>query len=48
VVLAHVLNVTDEEITKIQMDYTYVSEQALVMLELWASKSGGMSLGGRN
>ena len=48
VVLAHLLNITDEEITKIQMEYTYVSEQALVMLHLWVQKSGGKASGGRH
>ena len=46
VVLAHLLYITDEEITKIQMEYTYVSEQALVMLHLWVQKSGGKATGG--
>ena len=48
VVLARLLYITDEEITKIQMEYTYVSEQALVMLHLWVQKSGGKATGGRH
>ncbi len=40
VMLARQLGITEEEITKIQTEYTYVSEQALVMLHLWVQKNG--------
>ena len=39
VMLARQLGITEDEITKIQTEYTYVSEQALVMLHLWVQKN---------
>ena len=43
--LARQLNITDDEIAKIQGEYTYVSEQALVMLHLWVQKNEGNATG---
>ena len=45
VVLARQLHISEEEITKIQTEYTYVSEQALVMLHLWVQKNGDEATG---
>ena len=45
VMLAKQLNITDDEIEKIQGEYTYVSEQALVMLHLWVQKNEGNATG---
>ena len=45
VMLARQLNITDDEIAKIQGEYTYVSEQALVMLHLWVQKNEGNATG---
>ncbi len=45
VVLGRQLNITDDEINKIQGEYTYVSEQALVMLHLWVQKNDGQATG---
>ena len=44
--LAQQLNISKEEIIKIQTEYTYVSEQALVMLHLWVQKNGEGATGG--
>jgi ankyrin len=43
--LAHQLGITKEEIVKIQTEYTFVSEQALVMLHLWMQKNGDKATG---
>ena len=43
--LAKQLNITGDEIAKIQGEYTYVSEQALVMLHLWVQKNEGNATG---
>ena len=48
VILARQLNISEEEIAKIQTDYTYVSEQALVMLHLWVTKFGPNATGGKS
>lgn len=45
--LAHQLGITQEEIVKIQSEYTFVSEQALVMLHLWVQKNGENATGER-
>lgn len=45
VVLAQQLDVSDEEIAKIQSEYKYVSEQALVMLHLWVQNNGDKATG---
>lgn len=43
--LAQQLNISDDEIAKIRGEYTYVSEQALVMLHLWVQKNEGNATG---
>ena len=43
--LAYQLGITKEEIIKIQSEYTFVSEQALVMLHLWVQKNGENATG---
>ena len=48
IILARQLDITEEEITKIQTEYTYVSEQALVMLHLWVQKNQGNATGGKS
>ena len=37
--LAEQLGVTNDDITKIQTEYNYTGEQALVMLHLWVQQS---------
>ena len=44
-VLARLLHVSDEEITRIQTEYSYVSEQALMMLHLWVQDNSGHATG---
>ena len=44
-VLAQQLGITDDEISKIRTEYTYVSEQALVMLHLWVQKNQDRATG---
>ena len=43
--LARQLNVSDEEVYRIQTEYDYVCEQALVMLHLWVHKNGDHATG---
>ena len=43
--LARQLSITESEVAKIRSDYTYVGEQALVMLHLWVQKSGNRASG---
>ena len=45
VVLAQQLGLDENEISQIQQKYTYVSEQALVMLHLWVEKNGEQASG---
>ena len=45
VALAHQLGISEDEITKIQSEYSYVSEQALVMLHLWVQKNRSRATG---
>ena len=45
VALARQLGISEDEITKIQSEYTYVSEQALVMLHLWVQKNRNRATG---
>ena len=43
--LARQLGVSDEEVYRIQTEYDYVCEQALVMLHLWVHKNGEQATG---
>lgn len=43
--LAEQLGVSDNEVTRIQSEYEYVSEQALVMLHLWVQKNENQATG---
>ena len=45
VALARQLGISEDEIAKIQSEYTYVSEQALVMLHLWVQKNRNKATG---
>ena len=45
VVLGRQLEITDDEIAKIQSEYNYVGEQSLVMLHLWVQKNGENATG---
>ena len=45
VALARQLGLSDEEIVTISTDYTYSSEQALVMLHLWVDRFGADATG---
>ncbi len=45
VMLARQLDISEEEIIKIQSEYNYVGEQALVMLHLWVQKNGERATG---
>ena len=43
--LARQLNISEDEIMKIQSEYPYVSEQALVMMHLWVQKNRNKATG---
>ena len=45
VLLAQQLGITDEEIARIQSEYQYDGERALVMLHLWVQKNADQATG---